>query len=76
MVNAFLSDLPDSSADWISSYLPVADWLIANGIYGSIPIVTLLFLFTSGARSLRFTMADKVSAGLVAVASYIITRLS
>ena len=39
----------------------------------SIPIVVLLFLFTFGVNIARIYNTDKVSAGLVAVVSYVIT---
>ena len=46
------------------------NWLVFKG---SIPIVVLLFLFTFGVNIARIYKTDKVSAGLVAVASYVIT---
>lgn len=74
MVNAFLSDLPGQFGwTWISStfqWLIDINWLVFKG---SIPIVTLLFLFTFGVNIAKIYNTDKVSAGLVAVASYIIT---
>ena len=74
MLNAFLSDLPGQFGwTWITStfqWLIDINWLVFKG---SIPIVVLLFLFTFGVNIARIYKTDKVSAGLVAVASYVIT---
>ena len=74
MINAFLADLPGQFGwTWITTtfqWLIDINWLVFKG---SIPIVVLLFLFTFGVNIARIYNTDKVSAGLVAVASYVIT---
>ncbi|MBZ2133874.1 PTS sugar transporter subunit IIC [Streptococcus gordonii] len=74
MLNAFLADLPGQFGwTWITTtfqWLIDINWLVFKG---SIPIVVLLFLFTFGVNIARIYNTDKVSAGLVAVASYVIT---
>jgi len=74
MINAFLADLPEQFGwTWITTtfqWLIDINWLVFKG---SIPIVVLLFLFTFGVNIARIYNTDKVSAGLVAVASYVIT---
>ena len=74
MINAFLADLPGQVGwTWITTtfqWLIDINWLVFKG---SIPIVVLLFLFTFGVNIARIYNTDKVSAGLVAVASYVIT---
>ena len=74
MINAFLADLPGQFGwTWITTtfqWLIDINWLVFKG---SIPIVVLLFLFTFGVNIARIYNTDKVSAGLVAVVSYVIT---
>ncbi|MCW6675748.1 PTS transporter subunit EIIC [Aerococcaceae bacterium NML130460] len=74
MLNAFLSDLPGQFGwDWLSSnfqWLIDINWLVFKG---SIPIVVLLFLFVFGVNIAKIYKTDTVSAGLVAIASYVIT---
>ncbi|MDO4667801.1 MAG: PTS transporter subunit EIIC [Streptococcus sp.] len=74
MLNAFFSDLPGQFGwTWIPNtfqWLIDINWLVFKG---SIPIVVLLFLFTYGVNIAKIYKADEVSAGLVAVASYVIT---
>lgn len=74
MLNAFLSDLPGQFGwTWIPTtfqWLIDLNWLVFKG---SIPIVALLFLFTFGVNIAKIYKTDTTSAGLVAVASYIIT---
>ncbi|MGT2811362.1 PTS sugar transporter subunit IIC [Streptococcus minor] len=74
MINAFLSDLP-SQFGW-ESFTSTFQWLVdLNWIIfkGSIPIVALLFLFTFGVNIAKIYKTDTTSAGLVAIASYVIT---
>ena len=74
MLNAFLSDLP-AQFGWESltasfQWLVDLNWLVFKG---SIPIVALLFLFTFGVNIAKIYKVDTTSAGLVAIASYVIT---
>lgn len=74
MINAFLADLPGQFGN---TFIPQTfGWLIdINYILfkGSIPIVVFLFLFNFGVNIAKIYKVDTVSAGLVAVASYVIT---
>lgn len=74
MLNAFLSDLPGQFGwTWVPNTF---QWLIdINQLVfkGSIPIVVILFLFTLGVNIAQIYNTDKISAGLVAVSSYVIT---
>ena len=74
MINAFLADLPGQFGN---TFIPQTfGWFIdINYILfkGSIPIVVFLFLFNFGVNIAKIYKVDTVSAGLVAVASYVIT---
>ncbi|HEL1895385.1 TPA: PTS sugar transporter subunit IIC [Streptococcus suis] len=74
LINAFLVDLPDQfgmpQITETFQWLVDINWLVFKG---SIPIVSLLFIFCLGVNIAKIYKTDTTSAGLVALASFVIS---
>ena len=74
LLNAFLSDFP-SEFGW-TQITETFQWLIAfNGLIfnGSLAIVSLVFIFALGYNIAKVYETDKLSGGLVALASFVVS---
>lgn len=74
LLNAFLSDFP-SEFGW-TQITETFQWLIAiNGsiFNGSLAIVSLVFIFALGYNIAKVYETDKLSGGLVALASFVVS---
>ena len=74
LINAFLSDFP-AEFGW-TQITETFQWLITiNGLIynGSLAIVSLVFIFALGYNIAKVYETDKLSGGLVALASFIIS---
>lgn len=74
LLNAFLVDLPQQFH--LESITKTFQWLvdINNLVFkGSIPIVSLLFIYCLGVNIAKIYKVDTVSAGLVSLASFVIS---
>src|SRR5699024_3211228 len=74
LINAFLSDFP-AEFGW-TQITEIFQWLITiNGLIynGSLAIVSLVFIFALGYNIAKVYETDKLSGGLVALASFIIS---
>lgn len=74
LINAFLVDLPDQFH--MTQITQTFQWLVdINSLIfkGSIPIVSLLFIFCLGVNIAKIYKTDTTSAGLIALASFVIS---
>lgn len=74
LINAFLVDLPDQFH--LTQITKTFQWLVdINSLIfkGSIPIVSLLFIFCLGVNIAKIYKSDTTSSGLVALASFVIS---
>lgn len=74
LLNAFLVDLPQQFG--LTSITSTFQWLvdINNLVFkGSIPIVSLLFVYCLGVNVAKIYKTDTTSSGLIALASFIIS---
>ncbi|MGT2785331.1 PTS sugar transporter subunit IIC [Streptococcus merionis] len=74
LINAFLVDLPAQFG--FTSITNAFQWLVdINGLIfqGSIPIVSLLFIYSLGVNVAKLYKVDTTSSGLVALASFVIS---
>ncbi|VPW31423.1 phosphotransferase system [Streptococcus pneumoniae] len=74
LLNAFLVDLPQQFH--LESITKTFQWLVdINNLAfkGSIPIVSLLFIYCLGVNIAKIYKVDTVSAGLVSLASFVIS---